>query len=179
MLLCKMLRSGCIPRFCSCPEYFRFVASVAPLNEAVLNPFAQTGEAIPSAWAASLLRPSYSCGPSIVVGYTRAIALLRVSGDTSKRSASSLRATPPVASVKADLICSDDNLGGRPIGLPRSRAAAIPARVRSPMRERSNSASAPMTWKRRRPLAVRVSIASDNETKLTPRCSSSCVIVIR
>jgi hypothetical protein len=107
-------------------------------------------------------------------------ARLRVRGETLRSRANSFkRALPEPSSAEARRTSASDSFGGLPILRPRPRAAAIPARVRSPMRDRSNSASAPMTWKRRRPLGDLVSIASDSDTRLTPRPSSSEVREIR
>src|SRR5262249_25242479 len=49
-------------------------------------------------------------------------------------------------------------MAGRPPFLPRARAAARPARVRSRMISRSNSARAPKTWKMSFPPLVVVSM---------------------
>jgi hypothetical protein len=68
---------------------------------------------------------------------------------------------------------------GRPSLAPRARAAVIPARVLSLIRARSNSASAPITWKSRRPPAVSVSIASHSETKPTSLLLSEAIRSIR
>jgi len=52
---------------------------------------------------------------------------------------------------------SGPNFLGRPPCRPRARAAAKPVIVRSLMRSRSNSASAPKTWKTSLPPLVLVS----------------------
>ncbi len=58
---------------------------------------------------------------------------------------------------------------GLPPIRPLARAAASPALVRSRMRSRSNSASAPMRWKISLPPGVVVSIFSVRLIKSTPR----------
>jgi len=67
----------------------------------------------------------------------------------------------------------------RPRCLPRAFAAAMPARVRSLIRARSNSANAPITWKSSLPLAVVVSIASETDRKPIPSAWSLLVISMR
>jgi hypothetical protein len=92
------------------------------------------------------------------------IALARVARGTCMRRASSesvaqlSRSAMRTASISCKL-----RRRGRPSLLPRTQAAAIPARVRSLIRARSNSASAPMTWNKSRPPDVSVSIASQSE----------------
>ena len=58
-----------------------------------------------------------------------------------------------IASAAASFSALNDN--GRPPSRPRARAAANPARVRSRMTSRSNSASAPKMWNCRRPAGGR------------------------
>jgi hypothetical protein len=58
---------------------------------------------------------------------------------------------------------------GRPPLRPRARAAFKPACVRSRIRLRSNSASAPKTWNTSCPVGDRVSICSVSEANPTPR----------
>src|SRR5271166_432432 len=55
-------------------------------------------------------------------------------------------------SITACRFFLSSRLRGRPPILPRARAAARPARVRSRMMSRSNSARAPKTWKTSLPL---------------------------
>jgi len=64
---------------------------------------------------------------------------------------------------------------GRPPLRPRALAAFSPASVRSRIRLRSNSASAPKTWNTSCPEGERVSICSFSEANPTPRVLSSCV----
>ncbi len=61
----------------------------------------------------------------------------------------------------------------RPPTLPCSLAAAKPARVRSTINSRSISARALMTWKKKRPAGVEVSIELVRLRKFTPRACSS------
>ena len=68
---------------------------------------------------------------------------------------------------------------GRPPFLPRARAAARPARVRSRMMSRSNSARAPKTWKMSFPPLVVVSMASCKLWKPTPRSRRSVTVSMR
>lgn len=65
----------------------------------------------------------------------------KVRGWTLKRSATSTIEFC-CSNVRACARCSSSRAHLRPIGLPRARAAAIPARVRSLIRLRSNCASA-------------------------------------
>lgn len=67
----------------------------------------------------------------------------------------------------------------RPPTLPCSLAAAKPARVRSTISSRSISARALMTWKKKRPAGVLVSMLSVRLRKFTPRACSSDTSVIR
>jgi hypothetical protein len=67
----------------------------------------------------------------------------------------------------------------RPPRLPRARAAARPAIVRSRMRSRSNSANAPKTWKTSLPPLVLVSSGSCKLRKCTPRSCSSLTVSMR
>ena len=62
---------------------------------------------------------------------------------------------------------------------PCSLAAAKPARVRSTISSLSISARALITWKKKRPAAVLVSIESVRLRKFTPRACSSDTRVIR
>ena len=62
---------------------------------------------------------------------------------------------------------------GRPPTLPRARAAANPARVRSRIRSRSNAARDARTPNSSRPAGVVVSIASVSDANPTPRSSSA------
>jgi len=68
---------------------------------------------------------------------------------------------------------------GRPPTRPRARAAANPARVRSRINCRSNSANAPNRWNTNRPPAVVVSIASVTDRNPTPRSRSAVTVSIR
>ncbi len=63
--------------------------------------------------------------------------------------------------------------------LPCSLAAANPARVRSTINSRSIYARALMTWKKKRPAGVEVSIESVRLRKFTPRACNSDTSVIR
>ena len=67
---------------------------------------------------------------------------------------------------------------GRPPLRPRARAASSPARVRSPMTWRSNSANAAKMWKTSRPPEVVVSTASVSERSPTPPASSRSTVAI-
>ncbi len=67
----------------------------------------------------------------------------------------------------------------RPPMRPCSLAAAKPARVRSTISSLSISASALMTWKKKRPAGVLVSMLSVRLRKFTPRACSSDTRVIR
>ena len=73
--------------------------------------------------------------------------------------------------------------GFNALGLPPMRpcalAAANPASVRSTISSRSISASADITWKKKRPMAVLVSILSVKERKWAPRSCSSDISAIR
>jgi hypothetical protein len=68
---------------------------------------------------------------------------------------------------------------GRPPVRPRARAAASPAWVRSRIRSRSNSASAPNRWKTSLPPGVVVSRASATLRNPTPRSSRVVTVSIR
>ena len=58
---------------------------------------------------------------------------------------------------------------------PSARAAASPAQVRSTINSRSISARAPITWKKKRPIGVLVSILSVRLLKLMPRLRKSSI----
>ena len=68
---------------------------------------------------------------------------------------------------------------GRPPRRPRARAAANPAIVRSRMRSRSNSASAPMRWNTSLPPLVLVSRCSCRLRKSTPRSERPASVSMR
>ena len=71
------------------------------------------------------------------------------------------------------------SLLGLPPTRPLARAAARPALVRSRMRSRSNSASAPIRWKMSFPPGVVVSMLSVSEIKSTPRLLRRLRVSIR
>lgn len=80
------------------------------------------------------------------------------------------------------LICSCSCLliaRGRPPSRPCALAAASPARVRSTINSRSISASADITWKKNRPIALLVSILSVKEWKWAPRSCNSDINATR
>ncbi len=70
-------------------------------------------------------------------------------------------------------------VGRRPSLMPCFFAAAKPARVRSMIRERSNSESAAMICSTKRPPALSVSMGSERERKLTPRLPRSAIVSTR
>ncbi len=86
---------------------------------------------------------------------------------------------PPSSAATTAAIFSASIATGRPPCRPRRRAAARPARTRSWVRERSNCASAPKTWKRNSPCGVVVSICSVSERNATPRSFSSFIVASR
>lgn len=94
-------------------------------------------------------------------------------------SATCCRVAPAISISSARLTIVRVMILRRPPILPRSRAAARPARVRSMFSSLSISASAPITWKKKRPAAVLVSMLSVRLRKLTPRACSSDTSVIR
>lgn len=62
---------------------------------------------------------------------TRRIALVRVQGATLRVAAMGVMVVRPAEiSVRASVSCWADSFGGRPMRLPRRRAAAIPSTVR-------------------------------------------------
>ncbi len=75
--------------------------------------------------------------------------------------------------------CFASSFGFRPPSRPRERAAANPARVRSRIKLRSNSASAAKRWNTSFPVALPVSIFSVTDSKKTPRLSKSVMIFTR
>ena len=69
--------------------------------------------------------------------------------------------------------CLAESAFGRPPALPLLLAAVSPARVRSRIISRSNSARAPKIWKTSFPPDVVVSMSSCRDLKLTPLSSSA------
>src|SRR3954452_21931830 len=88
-----------------------------------------------------------------------------------------VRSSP--ARLRSCLTCWAVNTLGLPNSRPRARAACSPAWVRSLMRSRSNSASAPKTWKTSLPTLVVVSVCSWRERKPTPRFCSCLTVLMR
>lgn len=93
--------------------------------------------------------------------------------DTPRFLATSLGGTPLARSFLADSILLSVILGLRPPFRPSCRATSRPARVRSTIRPRSISAKLAMTWKKKRPEGVPVSMASVRLLNWTPCLCSS------
>ncbi len=92
------------------------------------------------------------------------------------RSGAGLRRSPAFCGISPPLLQS---LPGGAATRPCSLAAAKPARVRSTISSRSISARALITWKKKRPAGVLVSMLSVRLRKFTPRACSSDTSVIR
>ncbi|CSZ26441.1 Uncharacterised protein [Shigella sonnei] len=89
------------------------------------------------------------------------------------------RETPDAISRPACAHYSGESLGRRPPIRPYARAASSPAFVRSTISSRSISARAPITWKKKRPIGVLVSIESVRLRKLMPRSRNSSTSTTR
>jgi hypothetical protein len=81
--------------------------------------------------------------------------------------------SPPSIKRRACATWPGVRIGLRPSLTPRRFAALRPARVRSTIRARSNSASAPIMCSTKRPPAFVVSIGSERDWKPTPRSPNS------
>src|SRR5215472_2350771 len=80
-----------------------------------------------------------------------------------------IRFHPSPCARRAEIRAASTTVRGRPSRLPLARALRKPARTRSAMRLRSNSATAPKTVKTMRPAGVAVSRDSDRLTNSIPR----------
>ncbi len=87
---------------------------------------------------------------------------------TSKIIDTRFRVSPAASNRPICAHSSSDNFGRRPPIRPCARATASPARVRSTISSRSISARAPITWKKKRPIGVDVSMLSVRLRKFTP-----------
>ena len=89
------------------------------------------------------------------------------------------RGTPDAISRPACAHCSGESLGRRPPIRSCARAASSQAFARSTISSRSISARAPITWKKKRPIGVLVSIESVRLRKLMPRSRNSSTSTTR
>ncbi|BBV88594.1 Uncharacterised protein [Enterobacter hormaechei] len=114
-------------------------------------------------------------------GATADAGNLRYSVDipTSKIRATRFRVSPAASNRPICAHSSSDSFGRRPPILPCARATASPARVRSTISSRSISARAPITWKKKRPIGVDVSMLSVRLRKFTPLPRRSSIRVTR
>ena len=114
-------------------------------------------------------------------GATADAGNLRYSVDipTSKISATRFLLSPASSNRPACAHCCSVSFGRLPPIRPCCLAAASPARVRSTISSRSISAKAPITWKKKRPIGVDVSMLSVRLLKFTPLPRRSSISVTR